>query len=105
MSGAFWQNPNFRSRFRGQASSTPESQSPTPEITALYAANAAEAAARAEAVLAAVLAQAAELEILARFFTVSEGRLCIDRTLLSSDPTQDGELFDNGGLIGINYAD
>ncbi len=39
------------------------------------------------------------------FFTVMSGRLCINRSMLSATPTQDGELYDNGALIGINYED
>ena len=38
------------------------------------------------------------------FFTISDGRLCINRDMLNATPTQDGELFDNGGLVGINHA-
>lgn len=37
------------------------------------------------------------------FFTVSDGRLCINRAMLESTPTQDGEIYDNGGYAGINH--
>ena len=37
------------------------------------------------------------------FFTVSDGCLCINRSMLSATPTQDGELYDNGGALFINY--
>ena len=39
------------------------------------------------------------------FFTISDGRLCINRDMLNATPTQDGELYDNGALMGINYAE
>lgn len=39
------------------------------------------------------------------FFTVSDGRLCINRDMLETTPTQDGELYDNGGTLYINYED
>ena len=39
------------------------------------------------------------------FFTVTDGRLCINRDMLETTPTEDGELYDNGALIGINYED
>ena len=39
------------------------------------------------------------------FFTISDGCLCINRGMLNATPTQDGELYDNGALMGINYAE
>lgn len=38
------------------------------------------------------------------FFTISDGRLCINRSMLNATPTQDGELYDNGGAIFIHYG-
>lgn len=39
------------------------------------------------------------------FFEVVNGRLCIIRAKLYATPTEDGELFDNGGTLYINYED
>lgn len=38
------------------------------------------------------------------FFTVVSGRLCINRSMLNASPTQNGELYDNGGALFINYG-
>lgn len=39
------------------------------------------------------------------FFDVVNGRLCINRDMLNTTPTEDGELYDNGGTLYINYED
>lgn len=44
-------------------------------------------------------------EAVTSFFEVVNGRLCIIRTKLYTTPTEDGELFDNGGTLYINYED
>ena len=44
-------------------------------------------------------------EVVTSFFEVVNGRLCIIRTKLYTTPTEDGELFDNGGTLYINYED
>lgn len=45
----------------------------------------------------------AELAQKLAFFTVTDGQLCINRGMLPTTPTEDGALYDNGALLGINY--
>ena len=97
MAGAFWQNPKFSARFRNPVSVAVTSDtSPTPESTALYAANAAAAAARAEA------AATATVSVIG---TDSEGNLIVKVSLPDSAPSVAGALWDNGGFVMVSDGD
>lgn len=95
MTGAFWQNPKFQKRYQTSVTPAATQESPTPEATALYAANAAAAAARAEE-------SATTAAAIIGFDT--DGNAIIKLTLPTEDPATAGVLWDNGGFLMVSQG-